>query len=370
MHSGSDVSLFLDPLTDRFEGDRLFGTHPYGDYNAPYRHVKTVFEARGIAVHTGDFLVRGESTSAVNLYVSTGLRSRYRQLAQRDDVVLSAFFVQECPIAEPALFADLDKVDAAFERMYAFSGDDALRPFLRRPLTFRPFRYPYPFDSVDEDAWERGERGFLVMINANKIPRLKTAELYTERMRAVAHFGRTREIDLYGFGWDGPSFRIGESRVPRPLNRLAYLAERRWHRMRPNRNPLLAAARRAYRGEAVSKYETLSRYTFSICFENMVLEGWVTEKLFDCLVAGTIPVYLGAPDVERWVDPQCFVDMRRFSGYDELREYLRSLGPDEIAAYREAGREYLRSERFRPFTKQAFAEIFARIAAEDAGVTV
>ena len=135
------------------------------------------------------------------------------------------------------------------------------------------------------------------------------------------------------------------------------------------RNPLVATARRAWRGSVASKSATLSGYTFAICFENMVMQGWVTEKIFDCLVAGTIPIYLGAPDIEDWVDPECFVDMRRFSGYDELREYLLGLSPAEIAAYREAGREYFRTERFRPFTKEAFAEIFVRILAEDAGVT-
>ena len=99
------------------------------------------------------------------------------------------------------------------------------------------------------------------------------------------------------------------------------------------------------------------------------MQGWVTEKIFDCLVAGTIPVYLGAPDIDEWVDPECFVDMRRFSGYGELREYLLGLSPAEIAVYREAGREYFRTERFRPFSKDAFADIFVRILAEDADVT-
>ncbi len=158
--------------------------------------------------------------------------------------------------------------------------------------------------------------------------------------------------------------------MPNVVRRGAYLAERRWDGLRPNRDPLLTAARRAWRGQVASKSDTLCRYTFAICFENMVMQGWVTEKVFDCLVAGTIPVYLGAPDVERWVDPESFIDMRRFSNYEELREYLRSLSPGEIAAYREAGRDYFRSDRFRPFTKQAFAEIFGRIVAEDAGVAL
>jgi len=45
------------------------------------------------------------------------------------------------------------------------------------------------------------------------------------------------------------------------------------------------------------------------------------------------------------------------------------LSPEEVDAYREAGRDYFRTERFAPFTKEAFAEIFVRMVREDAGVT-
>jgi alpha(1,3/1,4) fucosyltransferase len=161
---------------------------------------------------------------------------------------------------------------------------------------------------------------------------------------------------------------VGESWVPRPLRNLGFRLERQWDRLRPGRKPLLQAARRVYRGPVASTGETLARYTFSICFENMVMEGWVTEKPFDCLRAGCIPIYLGAPDIERWLWPECFVDMREFGSYDELRAFLRDLSPDQVQGYRDAGREYFSSDQFRPFTKEAFAELFEEIVREDAGV--
>ncbi len=141
-----------------------------------------------------------------------------------------------------------------------------------------------------------------------------------------------------------------------------------WERLRPD--PLLEAVRRVYRGSVVSTVDTLGRYTFSICFENMVMEGWVTEKIFHNLRAGTIPVYLGASDIERWVWPECFIDMRQFSGYDELRAFLHALSPTEIETYRQAGREYFDSAEFRPFSKHAFADTFEEIVREDAQVSL
>ena len=369
------MAVWLDPLTYHLGDDGLFdaaNTPNSGErILEPYVRVRERLAELEVPIHTGDMLLRDAAPAGeLNLYATMGLTTRYRRLAHRSDTVLSAFLVNECPVAAPRLFDELDRAEAAFRRMYSFAGDDAMRPFLPRPMHFEPFRYPYPFEAVRDDAWSRRDRKLLTIINGNKVPRIDTAELYSERLRAIAYFEARGEIDLYGVGWDGPPFRIGETRVPRRLRRLGYLAERRWDRMRPHRDPLLSAARRAWRGAVASKSETLSGYTFAICFENQVMQGWVTEKIFDCLVSGTIPIYLGAPDIEDWVDPACFVDMRRFDGYEELRAFLLQLAPAEIEAMREAGRAYMGSDMFRPFSKDAFADLFVDLVAQDAGVDV
>jgi hypothetical protein len=371
--SRPEVTLWLDPLSPRMGEDRLFdvASTPGGGERIlePYVHLRARLADLGVPVHTGDLLESGARPAAVlNLYATMGISGRYRRLAQRSDTVLSAFLVNECPIVEPRLFAELTHASTVFRRMYSYAGDEAMLPFLDAPTHFESYRYPYPFTSVSDTAWSRRDRGFLTIINGNKVPRLDTDELYTERLRAIAFFEALGEIDVYGVGWDGPPFRVGQTRTPKQLRRIAYLAERRWDRIRPD--PLVASARRAWRGAVASKSDTLSRYTFAICFENMVMQGWVTEKIFDCLRAGTIPVYLGAPDVEEWVDPACFVDMRRVAGYDELREHLLALGPGELDAMRDAGRAYLGSEMFRPFSKDAFADLFVELVAEDAGIPV
>ncbi|GLU09264.1 hypothetical protein SLE2022_261330 [Rubroshorea leprosula] len=52
------------------------------------------------------------------------------------------------------------------------------------------------------------------------------------------------------------------------------------------------------RNGGVDKVEALRRYKFSLAFENSNEEDYVTEKFFQSLVAGSIPVVVGAPNIE------------------------------------------------------------------------
>lgn len=45
------------------------------------------------------------------------------------------------------------------------------------------------------------------------------------------------------------------------------------------------------------KEEGLCDYMFSVAIENLCSDGYFTEKILDCFATGTIPVYLGAPNI-------------------------------------------------------------------------
>ena len=365
-----DVTLFIDPFSYHFKNDRLFDgamAQLGGDnHMAPIVYLHNWLTARGIRVHTADYLLRGERCSRKNLYISFGIWDNCRKLAKRPNVTLSAFFAFECPNVDPAMYLELTRIQEYVKRVYSFSDSEGLEPFLRGPLACRQFQIPQSFDGVREEMWSREDRGFLVMINANRLPCISVQELYTERRRGIEFFGGTGDIDLYGHGWDGPPYKPSRIRLPGTIQRLRSRFLHYWQCLSPD--PSLQAARRVWRGKTLNKGETLSKYTFALCFENQILNGWITEKIFDCFFCGTIPVYWGAPDIEDYIPKECFIDMRRFSGYPELRSYLKSLRASEIRAYREQARAYLESPRYRPFTMQAFAELIGHIVEEDAGI--
>src|SRR5579883_1912325 len=178
------VTVYFDPGSRQFLNDRLFDVRNavFGGDNllAPYAWLREYLNARGVGIHTADFLPTAV-TDELKIYVSSGNLARYRSLAQRPDVVLSAFFAMECPTVEPDLYRELKTAQNLFRRIYSWSDSVSLRPFVGGELRCLPLCWPQSFDSAHEEIWSKKERGFLVLINGNKVPRYKAPcrELYS-----------------------------------------------------------------------------------------------------------------------------------------------------------------------------------------------
>jgi len=61
--------------------------------------------------------------------------------------------------------------------------------------------------------------------------------------------------------------------------------------------------------EILNKEEGLCDYMFSVAIENGQYETYFTEKLLDCFATGTIPVYLGAPDIGKYFNKDGVIDL-------------------------------------------------------------
>ena len=366
MSGGHDLAVFIDPISPNFGEDRLLEPHAYvGSYYEPYGLIRELLAPHGIPVHTADFLLRGEHVRSRNAYFAISNLRNYRKLLGRDDVVLSGLFHTEAPIIQPSVYRRTPEASRHFRRVFSFSTPEALAPFGCAGVELERSLIPEPRAAVYEDLWSRRERDFLVSITQNRIPMRDDQELYTERLRALEFFSRANEIDLYGYGWDQVPFRVGERRirVPGTAVRLGRFVRNRVPFL--HRHPYRDVIRRTWRGAVESKYDTLARYTFALTYENQVLDGWINEKLFDAMLVGSVPIYLGAPDITDWVPADCFIDQRRFADYAELRSFLHSLSPAAIDQYREAARAFLESEQFGPFTKETFARKFVAAVEQD-----
>jgi hypothetical protein len=177
-------------------------------------------------------------------------------------------------------------------------------------------------------------------------------ELYTERVRAIRWFEKHHpdEFDLYGQRWDR-YYLEGKLSLANPILARLY---RKFPGL-PRRTDFPSA-----RGSVASKRAVMRQYRFSICYENASYPGWLTEKLLDAMFAGSVPVYLGDPEVTRLVPGNAFVDKREFRNYDALYRYLKDMSNEEYEDYRKAIHDFVHGDAIRPLGAEAYVKMIVR----------
>ena len=182
------------------------------------------------------------------------------------------------------------------------------------------------------------DKKLLVNISMNKFSR-HPRELYSARRAAIRYFEQNQpeNFDLYGVGWNQPTNFLGKFL---PFTRQIYPS---------------------YRGTVKNKWGVLPQYRFSLCYENIHNEpGWVTEKIFDSMRAGCVPIYWGAPNITDYVDREALVDRRNFGDDAALSDYLINISEIEYNKYQEAIKDYLNSARFARFLPSSYADTIIR----------
>ena len=74
------------------------------------------------------------------------------------------------------------------------------------------------------------------------------------------------------------------------------------------------------------KTEGLVDYRFSIVVENTKMDYYFTEKIIDCFMTGTIPIYYGCPSVDKFFDINGILV---FDSIDDLEKILYNLTEED-----------------------------------------
>ncbi len=106
---------------------------------------------------------------------------------------------------------------------------------------------------------------------------------------------------------------------------------------------------------SLEKLDVIKGYKYSICFENVHnIPGYVSEKIFDCFAAGTVPVYWGPSNIEKYIPSNCYIDYRKFTNLDELYQYLNTISKKEYEEYIQNIATFLNSEEAYLFSLENF----------------
>lgn len=324
--------ILLEPSSHHYQEDRLFdieNEHLNRDGTLlPFFRAAQEAKKNGHELHTADmFKTYGEEKPE---YYSLGILDGNKKLQGVAGVNYSGFLIMEPPIVAPKLYAALPQLTAMYDCVYVHNTEGVGYSTEGVDMSkLKKFFWPMPYDDVQEPFWSHANRkNSIVVINGNHNPGFRLGEQYSTRIEAMAELAATGLIDLFGFGW-----------------KKWWSLKSLWLPYWRHRKKLMSI----YKGSCRSKLETLSQYRFCLCFENMAMDGYITEKIIDCFYAGTIPLYLGAPDVDKYIPKECYIDCRDFKSWSEMLAKIRSMPASEIEAKREAGRSYLRSPEGRRF---------------------
>jgi len=78
-------------------------------------------------------------------------------------------------------------------------------------------------------------------------------------------------------------------------------------------------------GQVANKTEFLLSYKFSIAMENTEGDGYVSEKLYDSFISGTIPIYYGDYTVDEYINPKSFILIKNEKNIKDKIEYIKEI---------------------------------------------
>jgi len=159
-------------------------------------------------------------------------------------------------------------------------------------------------------------------------------ELYSHRLRLIDWFEKNHpeNFDLYGQGWNKvvPPKHI----LHRAINKYSFL------------NQFLKPKRISYKGPVDDKLDTYRNYRFAICYENAKdLTGYISEKIFDSLFSGCVPIYWGADNITDFIPSNCFIDKRDFESFESLYKFISDMSEKEYFQYLDSIEEFIEKNK-------------------------
>lgn len=159
-------------------------------------------------------------------------------------------------------------------------------------------------------------------------------ELYSWRRKfaKLAAHKFPGSLEIYGPGWNGKKISWNPM-----FNRVSY----------PN----------CVANGTNQKLDVISNYRFTISVENYRgNEDYISEKIFDPLIAGSVPVYLGDNRIAEVVPKGVFVDVRDFANQESLLKYISNCSEEDWGVYYNKGQEFLKSEKAKDFSTDVFIQ--------------
>ena len=82
-------------------------------------------------------------------------------------------------------------------------------------------------------------------------------------------------------------------------------------------------------GRVKDKNKFFSSYKFSLAMENSNGDGYISEKIIESFISGTIPIYYGDYLIDEYINPRSFILIKGEKDIREKIEYIKSIDNDD-----------------------------------------
>lgn len=106
------------------------------------------------------------------------------------------------------------------------------------------------------------------------------------------------------------------------------------------------------------KHEVLSWYKFNVALEGERYDGYVSEKIWQAMASGCIPIYSGPKDIDKYIPNDLYIDFRD-RDLDKLYNTFMNMNDEEREGYRSRIWDFLHSSDM--FSSVRFAKIIEKI---------
>lgn len=115
-------------------------------------------------------------------------------------------------------------------------------------------------------------------------------------------------------------------------------------------------------GFAKGKAGFLKAYKFNIAFENSPLPGYTSEKIFDSMVARSVPIYWGNPLIAEEFNPKSFLNRADFPTDEALIEKIIELDRDDAKYLEYVRQPYFHNDQPNQYcSRERMLDFFDRI---------
>ncbi len=307
-------NIAVIPFHNRLLNNKLFEDSEANSHHdnlmVPYSQIKELLKEYDVKINTIDLYDNYEDIDIV-LFFRIDYRILYKLLNSNKLLIYYAW--------EPEVVDNRNSGSNIRKLLSYFDAIFTWNDIIVDDKRILKINYPYYFFFQNKfpRLSEFKNKKLLVNISGNKISFSKN-ELYSERARVIHFFEKNypNEFELYGTGW------------PDEL--------------------------KVFKGSCKNKSEKYGQFKFALSFENMQnIDGYITEKIFDCFTSGIVPIYWGARNIDKYIPKNCYISFNGTS-IEELRNSLRKITYLEYLEYLYNIKSFLESDATSKFKPEFF----------------